>query len=209
MSISLVKGQKISLRKNSGDALTKVCVGLGWDPVKPQAGGKGFFNKILHAIITEKPQDIDVDASCFLLQNDHIVHTDDIVYFGHLMHSTHAVHHMGDNLTGEGDGDDEQILVNLKDLPPEYNRLVFVVNIYHADTRHQDFGQIENCFIRIVDSRTGKEFCRFNLSDRTVYANKTAMIFGSIYRHDGEWKFAADGTATDDCSIAELANRYR
>lgn len=209
MSINLVKGQKISLRKTGGDSLTNVCVGLGWDPVKEPQGGKGFFNRILHAVTHEAPQAIDCDASCFLLQDGTLRHTEDIVYFGHLLHSSHAVHHMGDNLTGEGDGDDEQILVDLAKLPAYYDRLVFVVNIYEAGFRHQDFGRIENAYIRIVDQKTGKEFCRFNLSDRAAYAGKTAMIFGSIYRRGNEWKFEADGTGTEDGSIAELANRYR
>lgn len=196
MSISLQKGQKVSLSKeNMG--LKSVLVGLGWDEVK--RAKRGFF--------APKPQPIDCDATAFLLKNGKLVDNSDIVYFGNLSHKSGTVQHMGDNLTGEGDGDDEQIVVNLEKIPAEYDRIVVVVNIYQAISRHQHFGMIENAFIRIVDGRNNSEMCRYDLTED--YSDMTAMIFGEIYRHNGEWKFNAVGQGTKDPGIAELANRYR
>lgn len=110
---------------------------------------------------------------------------------------------MGDNLTGEGEGDDEQIVIDLSSVPAEYDRIVVVVNIYSAVSRKQHFGMIRNAFIRIVDFKSNKEMCRYNLTDD--YSNMTAMIFGEIYRHNNEWKFNAIGQGTRDASISDLA----
>ena len=118
-----------------------------------------------------------------------------------------AVHHMGDNLTGAGDGDDEQILVELPKLGNAYSKIVFVVNIYQAMQRKQHFGMIKNAFIRLVDAEKGVELCRYNLSEN--YDGKTAMIFGEIYLYNGEWKFNAIGEPTNDNGISELAARYQ
>ena len=115
-----------------------------------------------------------------------------------------AVKHMGDNLTGDGDGDDEQIMIDLSKLPPEYDRLVITVNIYQAAQRHQHFGMIKNAFCRLVDEHRHEEMCRYNLTDS--YPNQTAMIFGEIYREGSEWKFNAIGQGTKDNSINALAN---
>ena len=130
----------------------------------------------------------------------------DIVYFGNLKHYTGTVQHMGDNLTGAGEGDDEQIVVDLSRVPAEYDRIVLVVNIYQAVQRRQHFGMIKNAFIRIVDARNNQELCRYNLSEN--YDNMTAMIFGEVYRNNGEWKFNAIGQATTDPGLVELARRY-
>ena len=111
---------------------------------------------------------------------------------------------MGDNLTGDGDGDDEQIMIDLSKLPPEYDRLVIAVNIYQAAQRHQHFGMIKNAFCRLVDEHRHEEMCRYNLTDS--YPNQTAMIFGEIYREGSEWKFNAIGQGTKDNSINALAN---
>lgn len=113
---------------------------------------------------------------------------------------------MGDNLTGAGDGDDEQIVVDLERIPAQYDRIVLVVNIYQADKRKQHFGMIQNAFIRIVDSRNNQELCKYNLSDN--YDGMTAMIFGEVYRHNGEWKFNAIGSGTQDVQLGQLANRF-
>lgn len=113
---------------------------------------------------------------------------------------------MGDNLTGAGDGDDEQIVIDLANLPAEYDRIVLVVNIYQAVQRQQHFGLIENAFIRIVDAKTNQEMCKYNLTED--YSGMTAMIFGEIYRHNGEWKFNAIGQGTNDPGLGELVNRY-
>jgi stress response protein SCP2 len=114
---------------------------------------------------------------------------------------------MGDNLTGAGDGDDEQIMVDLASLPSNYDKIVFVVNIYQAMQRHQHFGMIQNAFIRICDAETNKELCRYNLSEN--YSGMTAMIFGEIYRYNGKWKFNAIGQPTQDNDISALARRFQ
>ena len=193
MSISLQKGQKVSLSKDNA-GLSRIIVGLGWDEVKQKSG---FFSK---------PQAIDCDASAILLRDGKFRNKDDVVYFGHLRHGSGAVQHMGDNLTGAGDGDDEQIIIDLSEVPSEYDRIVIVVNIYSAAQRKQHFGMIQNAFIRLVDTRNNNEMCRYNLTEN--YTNMTAMIFGEVYRRDGEWKFNAIGQGTTDNTIGDLVNRY-
>lgn len=195
MSISLQKGQKVSLSKDNA-GLSNVLIGLGWDEVKRSKGG--FF--------APKPQDIDCDASAILLKNGKFAGKKDLVYFGNLRHSSGTVQHMGDNLTGAGAGDDEQILVDLSSVPAEYDKIVIVVNIYQAVRRKQHFGMIQNAFIRLVDGRNNNEMCRYNLTED--YSGMTAMIFGEVYRHNGEWKFNAIGQGTTDPGIGELVNRY-
>ncbi len=201
MSVKLQKGQKVSLSKEN-PGLSGIIVGLGWDEAQPQKSG-GFFG----SLFASAPQDIDCDASAFVLQNGRLMNSQDVVYFGNLTHSTGAIKHMGDNLTGGGDGDDEQIVIDLKRIPSQYDKIVVVVNIYKAYNRNQHFGMIRNAFIRIVNSANGQEMLRYNLTDN--YSGMTAMIFGEIYRHNGEWKFAAVGTGTKDGSISDLAKRYQ
>lgn len=201
MSVNLVKGQKVELRKDNGGQLRRVMVGLGWDEVQGNNGG--FFSKLIGGA----KQDIDCDASAFLCQNGKIVSNGDVVYFGNLTHVTHAVQHMGDNLTGAGEGDDEVIKVDLQSLPDQYDKIVFVVNIYQARERNQHFGMIQNAFIRICDDETGTELCKYNLSDN--YEGKTAMIFGELYRYNGTWKFNAIGEPTTDNSVKQLSDRFR
>ena len=196
MSVSLQKGQKVSLSKENA-GLANVMIGLGWDEAQPTS--RGFFAK--------KPKPIDCDASVILLQNGKFVDKGDLVYFGNLRHKSGTVQHMGDNLTGEGDGDDEQILVDLSKVPAVYDRLVVVVNIYQAVQRGQQFGMIRNAFIRLVDGKTNREMCRYNLTDD--YNGMTAMIFGEVYRHNGEWKFNAIGQGTTDPGLGELVSRYQ
>lgn len=195
MSVNLQKGQKVELRKNNGGTLRKVMVGLGWDEVKRARG-----------LFAPKPADIDCDASAFCCINGHLMGVDDIVYFGNLKHKTGSVLHMGDNLTGAGDGDDEQIMIDLASLPANYDKIVIVVNIYEARARSQHFGMIENAFIRICDAETNQELCKYNLSEN--YDNMTAMVFGEVYRYNGAWKFNAIGQSTRDNSIGELAKRF-
>lgn len=195
MAISLQKGQKVSLSKENKN-LSVVVIGLGWDEAPRQK--KGFF--------APKPQPIDCDASALLLKNGKLISKDDIVFFGNLQHKSGTVKHMGDNLTGAGDGDDEQIIVDLSNVPNDYDKIVIVVNIYEAFRRDQNFGMIQNAFIRIVDGKTNQEMCKYNLTEN--YSGMTAMIFGEVYRHNGEWKFNAIGQGTTDASLGELANRY-
>ncbi len=195
MSVSLQKGQKVSLTKDNA-GLSKIMAGLGWDEAQKARGG--FF--------APKPKPIDCDASALLLRNGRLCDKSDIVYFGNLAHRTGAIQHLGDNLTGAGDGDDEQILIDLSKIPAEYDRIVIVVNIYQAVQRRQHFGMINNAFIRLVDQRDNKEMLQYSLTDD--YSGMTAMIFGEIYRHNGEWKFSAAGQGTNDPGLGELANRY-
>lgn len=196
MSVNLQKGQKVELRKSDGGSLRRVMVGLGWDEVKQT---RGFF--------APKPQDIDCDASAFLCMGGRLTSNQDVVYFGNLRHGSGAVAHMGDNLTGAGEGDDEQILVDLSTLPGQYDKIVFVVNIYQAMQRKQHFGLIQNAFIRICDGETNQELCKYNLSEN--YEGMTAMVFGELYLYKGQWKFNAVGQATRDNSVSELADRFR
>lgn len=196
MSVNLQKGQKVDLRKEGGGTLRRVMVGLGWDEVKQT---RGFF--------APKPQDIDCDASAFLCMGGRLTSNQDVVYFGNLRHGSGAVAHMGDNLTGAGEGDDEQILVDLSVLPGQYDKIVFAVNIYQAAQRRQHFGMIQNAFIRICDAETSQELCRYNLSEN--YDGMTAMIFGELYLYKGQWKFNAIGQPTRDNSISELADKMR
>lgn len=185
MAVSLQKGQKISLTKEN-TSLNRIMVGLGWD---------------------EGKQSIDCDASVILLTNGKLMDVKgDLIYFGHQKHKSGAIQHMGDNLTGAGDGDDEQIMIDLNSVPAQYDRIVIVVNIYHAVPRHQHFGMIENAFCRVVDTSNSKELCRYNLSEN--YDGMTAMIFGEVYRHNEEWKFNAIGQGTTAPSIQELAKMY-
>ena len=200
MSISLQKGQKVSLSKDNA-GLAKVIVGLGWDEVKSSSGG-GLFSSLFKA----QPKPIDCDASAFMLKNGKFVDQKDLVYYGNLRHKSGTVNHQGDNLTGEGEGDDEQIIIDLSKVPQEYDKIVIVVNIYQAVQRNQHFGLIENAFIRLVDARNNKEMCKYNLTDD--YSGMTAMIFGEVYRHNGEWKFSAIGQGTKDPGLVELCRRY-
>ena len=202
MGVNLQKGQKVNLKKADGQALSRIRVGLGWDPVEQEKKG-GLFG----AIFGGSAPDIDCDASVIVCQGGRLASRDDVVYFGNLKHSSGAIRHTGDNLTGEGEGDDEQILVDLTAVPAAYDKLVFVVNIYACQSRKQDFGMIANAFIRICDENTGEEFCRYNLSES--YAGMTAMIFGEIYRYNGEWKFNAIGQGTKDTGLNDLAKRYQ
>ncbi len=203
MSINLQKGQKIDLTKGGG-GLKKVMVGLGWDEVKKGGGFLGIFK--------QQPQDIDCDASVIICGNDGKIISNDIkqcvVYYGNLRHPSGAIVHQGDNLTGAGDGDDEQVMVDISRLPSEVGKIVFVVNIYDARTRGQHFGLIENAFIRLVNMDNKQEICRFNLSEN--YNNMTGLVVGEIYRKGSEWKFNAIGQPVQEASrLDALIALYR
>lgn len=201
MSINLKKGQKIDLTKADA-GLRSVMVGLGWDEA-PQKGG-------LFGLSKAKP--IDCDASVILCGADgKVVDRNDIkrscVYFGNLRHESGAIVHQGDNLTGAGEGDDEQIMVDLPKIPANIDRMVFAVNIYDAQARGQHFGMIKNAFIRLVNRAKGTEICRFNLSED--YNGMTGLIVGEIYRRNGEWKFNAIGQPVREASrLMSLVNMY-
>lgn len=175
MAISLQKGQKIDLTKTN-PGLKKIMVGLGWDVNKYDGGA-----------------DFDLDASAFLLgANGKAAADTDFVFYGNQTHPSGAVKSMGDNLTGEGDGDDEQIMVDLSLVPASVEKIDFTVTIYDAEKRNQNFGQVSNAFIRIVDETTGSELIRYDLSED--FSIETAVIAGELYRHNGEWKFNAIGS---------------
>lgn len=202
--ISLQKGQKIDLTKGNA-GLTQVVVGLGWDPVKQSSSNKGFFGGLLGG---GSSPEIDCDASVIMVDaNNKIIDKNHLIYFGNKTSPCRSVIHSGDNLTGGGDGDDEQIQVNLSQVPIKVNKIVFVVNIYDCVSRKQHFGMIANCFIRVFNPQSGNaELCRYNLSDD--YSGKASLIVGEIYRHNGEWKFSAVGEGTSDTSISSLVIRY-
>ena len=194
MSISLQTGQKVNLSKDN-EGLSKVIIGLGWDELKRS---RGFF--------APRQLPVDCDASAILLQGGKLVSKKDLVYFGNLRHGSGAVQHLGDNLTGAGEGDDEQIIVELQKLPAEYDRIVIAANIYEPVARKQHFGLIGNAFIRLVDTETRSEMYRYNLTED--YSEKTAMIFGEICRNGDEWQFCAVGEGTNDPGFSELIKRY-
>lgn len=208
MGISLQKGQKIDLTKGGGGGLRQVMVGLGWDEAQ-QSGGGGFMKGLFGG---GQPQAIDCDASAILCGANGKIVSGDIkqccVYFGNLRHSSGAIVHQGDNLTGEGDGDDEQIMVNLSIVSANIDKIVFVVNIYDARRRNQHFGMIRNAFIRLVNMDNNTEICRYNLSDN--YNNMTGLVVGEIYRKNGEWKFNAIGQPVQEASRLDfLIQLYR
>ena len=200
MSVNLKKGQNISLVKPGSAGLKRIMVGLGWDEVEQK-----------RRLFAPKPQDIDCDASVILCGKDGKVVGQDpkqcCVYFGNLRHSSGAIVHQGDNLTGGGDGDSEQIMVDLPDIPANVDKLVFVVNIYDANVKNQHFGMIRNAYIRIVDTGNRTEICRYNLSED--YSGMTGVIVGELYRHENEWKFNAIGQGVRDASrLMKLIKMY-
>lgn len=173
MTVSLSKGGNVSLTKIA-PSLTAVAVGLGWDT--RSTSGAGF----------------DLDASALVCDStDRVVDDSHFVFFNNLTSPDGAVVHLGDNLTGEGDGDDEVVTVDLSALSPSVMRVVFAVSIYEAQERQQSFGQVVNAFIRVVDRTSGDELVRFDLTEDA--STETAMVFGELYRHGADWKFRAIG----------------
>lgn len=188
--INLEKGQKVSLDK--GMQFAKA--GLGWDV-------NGYDNGA----------DFDLDASVFMLgANGKLTSDDDFVFYNHARHSSNSVIYSGDNRTGDGAGDDESILIDFSKIPANIERLVFVVTIHKAAERKQNFGMVSNAYIRLlslnaIDDANGKEELRFDLSED--YSTETSMIVAEIYRHNGEWKFAAKGEGSKD-ELQDLLNKY-
>jgi Uncharacterized proteins involved in stress response, homologs of TerZ and putative cAMP-binding protein CABP1 len=175
MAISLQKGQKVDLTKTN-PGMTNVMVGLGWDTNKYDGGS-----------------DFDLDAAAFLLgENGKITADTDFVFFNNKNHPSGAVIHMGDNLTGEGDGDDEQIMVDLSKVPANIAKIDFTVTIYDAESRRQNFGQVSNAFIRIMNKDSGEELIRYDLGED--FSIETAVITAELYRNGAEWKFNAIGS---------------
>lgn len=175
MAINLQKGQKVSLTKASS-TLSKLLIGLGWDTNKYD-GGHQF----------------DLDTSVFMVgSNDKVLEETDFIFYGNLKHKSGSVEHTGDNRTGEGDGDDEVIKVNLALVPDEIKKIVFTVTIHDANERNQNFGLVSNSFIRIVDQLTNTEIVRYDLGED--FSIETALVVGELYKHQGAWRFAAIGS---------------
>ncbi|MEN9422796.1 MAG: hypothetical protein RL122_179 [Pseudomonadota bacterium] len=173
MALSLQKGGNLSLSK-ADPSLTKILVGLGWD--ERSTDGSAF----------------DLDASAFLLTASGKVRGDaDFIFYNQLKSTDGSVEHTGDNRTGQGDGDDEAMKVDLSKVPAEITKIAFTVTIHDADARRQNFGQVANAFIRVVNDVTGTEIVRYDLAED--YSTETAMVFGELYRHNEEWKFRAVG----------------
>ncbi|OOS02071.1 chemical-damaging agent resistance protein C [Canicola haemoglobinophilus] len=173
MAISLSKGQNVSLSKTA-PSLKNVLIGLGWDARSTDG------------------QDFDLDASIFLVgENGKVLSDSHFIFYNQLLSPCGAVEHTGDNLTGDGDGDDESVIVRLDQVQTSVKSLFVTVTIHDADARKQNFGQVSNAFVRLVNHETGEEVVRFDLSED--YSTETAMVFGEVYRHNGEWKFRAIG----------------
>jgi tellurium resistance protein TerZ len=186
MAISLAKGQKISLEKGAGGGgLTSIVMGLGWDVAQK----KGFLGKL------SGPASVDLDASCVMF--DESGTAVDAIWFQQLKSKDGSVLHTGDNLTGEGDGDDEQIKVDLSRVPANVKALVFVVNSFTG----QNFSQIEKAFCRVLDGSNNQEIARYDLS---AQGNHTAQIMAKIYRHDGAWKMHAIGEISSGRTFHDL-----
>lgn len=187
MPINLQKGQKVNLTKDN-PGLKNVVVGLGWDVNAYDTGG-----------------DFDLDAAAFLITDSgKVSRPEDFVFYGNLSHPSGSVQHMGDNLTGAGDGDDEQIKVDLSKVPADITKIAFTVTIYEAESRRQNFGQVSNAFIRIYNEVNGEEMLRYDLGED--FSIETAAVFGELYKNGNEWKFNAIGNGFQGGLAALCAN---
>lgn len=188
MPINLSKGQKVSLTKDN-PGLKKVVVGLGWD-VNGFDTGAAF----------------DLDAAAFMLgDTGRVTKSEDFVFYGNLKDPSGSVNHMGDNRTGAGEGDDEQITVDLTLVPANITRIAFTATIYEAEARRQNFGQVNNAYIRIYDETTGAELLRYDLGED--FSIETAVVFGELYKNGTEWKFNAIGSGYQG-GLAALCGNY-
>lgn len=188
MAINLGKGQRIDLTKgNSG--LQKIIIGVGWDTNKYDGGG-----------------DFDLDASAFLLdKNSKATRDEHFIFYNNLASPDGSVRHTGDNRTGEGEGDDEQMTVHLPQVPPEVEKIAFAITIHDAESRNQTFGQVSNAFVRIVNEDSGEELIRYDLGED--FSVETAVVVGELYRHTTEWKFAAVGAGYQG-GLGSLVSEY-
>ncbi len=188
MSINLSKGQRVDLTKGNPN-LTNIMAGLGWDVNAFDSGA-----------------DFDLDASAFMVgRNGRCPTEKEFIFYGNLVHDSGAVTHMGDNLTGEGEGDDEQIEIDLSKVPSNIEKIAITVTIYDADKRRQNFGQVSNAYIRLVDETTGAEIIRYDLGED--FSIETAVVVGELYRNNGEWKFNAIGSGFQG-GLAALCGHY-
>lgn len=187
MAISLTKGGNVSLTKEA-PTMTQATLGLGWDTRATDG------------------QDFDLDAIAFLVGDNGKVRQDsDFIFFNNLVSADGSVKHNGDNRTGEGDGDDETLSIDLQKIAPDVSKVVFAVTIYDGQGRKQNFGQVSNAYIRVVNADGGGEIARYDLSEDG--STESAMIFGELYRHNSEWKFRAVGQGFDG-GLGPLASSY-
>ncbi len=220
MAINLQKGQTIDLRKNDkGESvydLSSVTIGLGWDVRKKKSG-------LLEKLFGEKEEEYDLDAIAFLLDSNGKVanlgrtvqsngrqvglYEGDVIYFNSMKHPSGHIWLTGDNRTGAGDGDDEQIIVKLNSLDEKFQKILFVVSIYQGRQKNQYFGMIENAFIRAVDAK-GKEITKYNLSGDSSMNSMCSMVFAEAYRKDGEWKFRAIGEPYQTDNFVDILKKY-
>jgi tellurium resistance protein TerD len=221
MAINLVKGQTIDLRKNDQGTdydLSVVTIGLGWDVRQKSTG---FFGKMFGG---DKEEEYDLDAIAFLLDANGKVaslgrtvkatngrnvslYEGDVIFFNSMQHPSGHIWLTGDNRTGAGDGDDEQIIVKLEDLGQQYQKIIFVVSIYQGKANNQHFGMVENAFIRAVDKK-GSEIAKFSLSGDSTYNGMCSMIFAEAYRRDNSWKFRAIGEPHITDNFVDLLKKY-
>ncbi|AZB41351.1 TerD family protein [Bacillus sp. FJAT-42376] len=188
MAISLAKGQKVDLTK-SNPGLTNIVVGLGWDVNKYDGG-----------------QDFDLDSSVFLLNAEGKCSSEaDFVFYNNTKGANGAVEHTGDNRTGAGEGDDEQVKVNLTSVPESIQKIAFTITIHDAETRSQNFGQVSNSYVRILNESNGEELIRYDLGED--FSIETAVVVGELYRHGAEWKFSAIGSGYQG-GLASLVSDY-
>ena len=188
MAVSLKKGQKVDLTKTN-PGLKEILIGLGWDTNKYDGGS-----------------DFDLDAAAFLLNSEGKANADsDFIFYGNLKHASGAVEHLGDNLTGAGEGDVEEIIVDLSKVPENVAKIDFTVTIYEAEERKQNFGQVENAFIRVVNKATNEELIRYDLGED--FSIETAVVIGELYRNKGEWKFNAIGSGFEG-GLAALCKNF-
>lgn len=175
MPVCLSKGQKVNLTKDN-PGLQKVIVGLGWDLNRYDTGG-----------------DFDLDAAVFMLtESGKVSRQEDFVFYGNPKDPSGAVQHMGDNRTGAGEGEDEQIIIDLSKVPDNITKIAITVTIYDAEGRRQNFGQVNNSFIRLYNEQNNQELLRYDLEED--FSIETAAVFGELYKHNGEWKFNAIGS---------------
>jgi len=188
MAVSLSKGQKVDLTKTN-PGLTNVVVGLGWDTNKYDGGN-----------------DFDLDSSVFLLGgNGKVTNEADFIFYNNREGAGGAVVHTGDNRTGAGEGDDEQVNINLSAVPANVERIAFTITIHEAESRNQNFGQVSNSYVRIFNEATGEELIRYDLGED--FSIETAIVVGELYRHNGEWKFSAIGSGYQG-GLAALATDF-
>lgn len=206
MAVTLKKGQGVSLKKSDND-LSQVVIGLGWD-VADDSANRGFLGKLF----AKKQEDYDLDAIAFLIGENGKVQLSrqlndeesDVIFYNHMKHKSGAIWLTGDNRTGAGDGDDEQIIIMLNQLPEKYKKIALVVQIYKGIERTQSFSKIRNAFIRAVD-KNDKEMCRFDLSGDPTYSECRSLVFAELEREGANWKFTAIGKPyTSDTFLAIL-----